>query len=162
MTTTPLLRNCQRRLALAWYTLSACVIGLIAVQIQTGVGDSASWTWLSPHIIPSLSLITGAVIAAETRADEQKRVSPFLFRLGMAFSILYLLAILAVIVGATNSHSRIDALKRSDLYLGPVQGIVVALLGVFYVSTHHHDAASQRVAADKDLDPLPNQHENEV
>ncbi len=162
MTTSPLLRDCQRRLALAWYTLSACVIGLIAVQIQTGVADSASWTWLSPHIIPSLSLITGAVIAAETRADEQKHVSPFLFRLGMTFSVLYLLAILAIIIGATNSLPRIDALKRSDLYLGPVQGIVVALLGVFYVSTHHRDAASQRAAADKNVDRLQNKREDEV
>lgn len=132
------MERCQRTLATLWFV--AGVILLILLVVQTlgnhyGDKDNEAWGWLLPNLLPTLSLIIGALTAdAFGGGQKSKQVDAFIYRLALAVSAIYLLMVLLpVIAQPFVSYSPLDLLKRSNLWLGPLQGLVSATVGAFFV-----------------------------
>lgn len=133
------LAQCQRGLAVLWFAGGAPVFLVVFIQTLRDVyGDRTQdvWSWLLPTLLPTLLLITGVVAADALRgvpANPVILVDKFFYRLTAALSILYLLLVNAVFF--LRPFSPLDPLillQRASLFLGPLQGLVAAALGVFF------------------------------
>src|SRR3546814_9658350 len=100
----------------------------------------------------TLSVIVGMLVADRRAAGKGqdarqagKPVDDLFFRLGAGMSVLYLLLVaLSVLVQPLLPQATpLELMQRSNLWLGPLQGLTVATLGVFFRSqglTHRSDA----------------------
>jgi Na+/H+-dicarboxylate symporter len=132
------LDQCRRNLAIVWFLGGGILFALLVVQTlgnHYGEEDREAWGWLLPNIMPTLSLIIGALVAEAVSSNStEKLADDFLYRMSLALSIIYLLLVLLPVVAQPfTSSSPMDALKRSNLWLGPLQGLVSASLGAFFI-----------------------------
>ena len=130
--------RCKRKLAFLWFTGSGILFLVVILQTmfgRFGKQSGEAWSWLLPTIIPALSLMLGVfVIDALGKGIERKTVDRFLFRLTYSLSAVYLVLIaLTIFIRPFTSFSPIELMKQSNFWLGPLQGIVTASLGVFFV-----------------------------
>jgi len=95
-----------------------------------------AWAWFIPTIIPTLSLIIGVLVAdALHPEDKDKTIDPFIFRLALSFSIIYLLLVLmSILIQPFTSLSPLEIFDKSNLWLGPIQGLTSGMLGAFFVN----------------------------
>ena len=128
----------KRRLAVIW--LTGFGIGFFILLIQTfsgmyGANVSRAWEWFLPNVLPSLSLIVGA-LTMET-GNTQTPVSnerKFAFRVCTILSIAYILTVLSVIfLQPFSSFYPLDLMRQSNLWLAPFQGLVTASIGVMFL-----------------------------
>ena len=62
------------------------------------------------------------------------RVDSFMYRLSLILSIVYLLVVvLSIVVHPYSKLMAIDFLIQSNLWIAPLQGLVAAILGAFFV-----------------------------
>jgi len=134
------MRSCQKRLFLLWLLLAGgifvLVVGQSVIGDQYGKDDQLEkvWGWLLPTIMPTLSLIVAVLAAGALLGKQNERpVDPFFYRTTMAFSTVYLLIVLAVIVARTDTTEALALMQKSNLFLGPFQGLVSASMGIFFV-----------------------------
>lgn len=137
------MRAAKWRLATLWLSGSGVIALILVGQSLAGYYEPRSgdaWAWFLPTVMPTLSLIV-AVLAADYRApsapDTQGHVvEPKMLRLGIALSSLYLLLVaLSILVQPFLSETApLVLMQRSNLWLGPFQGLVAAVLGVFFQS----------------------------
>lgn len=129
---------CQRRLATIWFVGCSLVFVLVLVQSILGkYGNEVerAWSWFLPTIIPTLSLIVGAVTYEARRPQTTATVDRFFFRISMGFSLAYLLLVLVTLLLQPFSNmTPLELMDISNLWLGPVQGFVGIALGAFFVS----------------------------
>ncbi len=129
--------TCKRRLAALWFGGAATLFLLLIVQSTLGrYADRTSdaWSWFLPTIMPTLSLIIGVLVIDAVGRSVAANADRFLFRLTLGISTCYLLAVLLVIVMQPFSELEpIDLMNQSNLWLGPLQGLVAAALGAFFV-----------------------------
>jgi hypothetical protein len=134
------LAACQRRLAVALYAGAAPVFLVVFVQTLRDVyGERTQevWAWLLPTILPTLLLITGVVAAQALRPRDPHAptVDRFFYRLTLGITIAYLLLVNAVFfLRPFSPLSPLGLLQRASLFLGPLQGLLDAALGVFFSS----------------------------
>jgi hypothetical protein len=128
----------QGRLASVWFAGAALVFTLVLVQTLAGkYGDRAgtAWGWLMPAILPTLSLITGAIAYNASRPKRDITVNRLAYRVALGLSIFYLLLLLTtLLVEPLIPVTPLQILEMSDFWLGPVQGLVGLSLGAFFVS----------------------------
>jgi hypothetical protein len=131
-------------LAGIWFAGAGLCFVVLIGQSQAGVFDSdvgGVWGWFLPTVMPTLSLIVGALVAdyrkvpAGSREANKSAASP-VFWLGAALSGLYLLLLgLAIVMPSFQVEAAPLALmQRSNFWLGPLQGLCVAALGFFFQS----------------------------
>lgn len=132
------LAACQRRLAAIWLPACALLSLLLVGQSVFGkYGDESgkAWGWFLPTVLPTLSLIVGAVAYSAKQPDTPDTVDEFAYRLSLGLSIFYLLLVAAVpVVQPLSGLPPFRLMEISSLWLGPVQGLVGLALGVFFVS----------------------------
>jgi membrane protease YdiL (CAAX protease family) len=132
------MERCQRNLAILWFVGGGILLILLVIQTMGNHyldKDNEAWGWLLPNLLPTLSLIIG-VLMADTfgRGSKGKQVDTFVYRLALAVSVVYLLLVLLPILAQpVVSYAPLDLLKRSNLWLGPLQGLVSATIGAFFV-----------------------------
>jgi len=129
---------CKRRLATVWFGGAGIVFLLVLLQSLFGrYGDEVTqaWGWLLSSVMPTLSLIIGVlVLDAVQRADVTRTIDAFLFRLTVWLSLAYLLAVFLVVVLTPFSDlGPIQLMTKLNVVLGPVQGLVAAAMGAFFV-----------------------------
>lgn len=129
--------RCKRRLATAWF-LGAGVIFFV-VYLQTifgryGEKTTEVWSWLMPTIIPTLSLAIGVLVMdALGKGAKIARADEFLFRLTLAISCAYLIAVLLLfLLQPFTDVPPLQLMQQSNLWLGPFQGLVAAGMGAFF------------------------------
>lgn len=132
--------TCRKRLALLWFSGGFVIFVLLVAQSISGkYGEEASqvWSWFLPTIMPTLSLIVGVLVVDLTGGqDPEKKVDRFIFRLAFGLSLFYLLLVLSTLmVQPFTTFAWTELLKRSNLWLGPIQGLVAAALGAFFVKS---------------------------
>ena len=134
------MRTCQRRLATLW--LVACGIAFLLLVLQTIFGKydgqaDAAWGWLLPSVMPTLSLIIGVlVVDSQGVASAQRTADRFMFRVAFGLSAAYLLVVLTIILAHPLTQlPALELMRQSNLYLGPLQGLVAAALGAFFIKT---------------------------
>ena len=118
------------------------------------------WGWLLPNVVPTLSLMLGVFAAASLReqveTDAMKVRSNFA-KLAVALSLFHLLAVTAMICAypfagtlAGKPVRSMALFETSNLWLGPLQGLVAAVIGaLFFSRTCKSDSQSTGNSADE-------------
>jgi hypothetical protein len=137
------LEHARSSLLLIWMVGGGILFLILTVQSILGrYGDKvqAVWSWFIPEIVPTISLMIG-VLGARALApasDDGKVVRVFFFQLSRGLSIFYLTVLLLTIgLEPLTKIQAIDLYTMSNYWLGPIQGLVVAALGVLFVSREH-------------------------
>jgi len=132
----------RSRLAVVW--LGGATIILLVLVLQSLLGHYCDkvqevWGWLLPTLTPTLGLIVTVLgyTALDPKALEAVVRRSF-FIMSLWLSVLYLILVLVVIliqpfVGA-DCVKAVELMRMSNLWLGPVQGLVASALGVLFVS----------------------------
>lgn len=132
------LDRARKRIALLWFLLSGVSFLLVLALTVTGFYGSEFgwvWNWFLPTVVPSLSLVVGVLVAEAFRSDKRPQtVDKFLYRMAWWFSLAYLLLVLGMLLAqpvvTITPHA---LLADSHLWLVPLQGLVSASLGAFFV-----------------------------
>jgi hypothetical protein len=142
MTSTKLQWNkCKWRLAVLWLASGGVVFSLLLAMSIMGKFDAdlqEAWGWFLTNMMPNLSLIVG-VLVTETGAafsKRQKSVNSSYFWLAYILSAFYIVVVIFTLVSTSAplaDHRGIAMLHLSNLWLGPLQGLASAALGIFYV-----------------------------
>jgi hypothetical protein len=138
-------------LAILWFfgagvMFIALIVMSAGSKFAVGSVDKSSdvWGWLLPHLVPTLSLIVS--VLASTAVDrggpamEEPTVRKTFHRLTMGMSAFYLFLILVAILSSEYIQERhsddkftvVDAMKSSNLWLLPLQGVVVLCIGTLF------------------------------
>ncbi len=131
-------KACRRWLAILWFAF--CLVLLIVLVLQSifdRFGDRVedAWSWFLPTIMPTLSLIVGVFVLDVTSGrGAENKVDPFFFWLAFLLSTVYLaLVATTLFLQPFTGVPLLDLMKLSNLWLGPLQGLVAAALGAFFV-----------------------------
>lgn len=132
------------RMRLAWVWLGGGGLILIILVVQSLLhvyGDltQEAWGWFLPTLMPTLGMIiTVLTYTALDPLTLGSVVRKTFVYIALALSAVYLVLVLLTIVmqpfAAQNAAERVGLMRTSNLWLGPVQGIVASALGVLFVS----------------------------
>lgn len=141
-----------------WLGGAGLVFLILVVQSLVGRYGSQSedaWAWYLPTVMPTLSLIIGvlatdfrvaatanatAAASATTTTANDAKVLPVSARgllwLGVGLSVFYLLLVAVTILAQPflQDVSPIELMHRSNLWLGPLQGLTAGVLAAFFRS----------------------------
>lgn len=143
-----------------WLGGAGLVFLILVVQSLVGRYGSQSedaWAWYLPTVMPTLSLIIGVLatdfrIAATANATAaagaattttiatDAKILPVSARgllwLGVGLSVFYLLLVAVTILAQPflQGVSPIELMHRSNLWLGPLQGLTAGVLAAFFRS----------------------------
>ena len=93
------------------------------------------WAWALPTMMPTLLLMIG-VHAGEALSPnkEDRDITRFFFGLTLATSAFYILIVmLTILLAPFSSSAPLALMEKSNLWLGPLQGLAAGTFGVFYV-----------------------------
>lgn len=129
----------KKRLAIIWFIGSGLLIITVIFQSVFGrYGEKidTAWGWLLPTIMPTVSLITGVLTSdAMGWSDMSAKVNPFVVRVAIWLSIAYIIVVsLTIFLSPFSSINQIELMEKSNLWLAPFQGIVIAVVGAFFVN----------------------------
>ena len=129
--------QCQQRLAVVWFLGSALVLILMLGQTiggKYGTQYPKAWSWFLPTVLPTLSLIVGA-LAHDARRQTAATVNRFAYQMSLALSLFYLLLVVGtILLQPLAMMNPLELLSTSHLWLGPLQGLIGISLGVFFGS----------------------------
>ena len=130
--------KCKRRLGTLWFVGAGLVFFLLLFQSLLGhYGENVEepWGWFLPTILPTLSLIIGVLVMdALGKGIKTMMVDRFMFRLALGLSAAYLVVVsLTILMQPFSALNPVDLMKQSNLWLGPIQGLVSAAIGAFFV-----------------------------
>lgn len=141
------LEKARYRLARLWF-IGVGIIFLLLVA-QSSFGDiyegrlEEVWSWALPTVIPTLSLLlsvlgANAIVQVNDSNADTGMVRRSFYSIAYWLSVFYLLLILATIllqpINPSEKFTAVDFLKRSQLWLSPVQGIVISAMGILFFS----------------------------
>lgn len=126
-------------LAGVWLSGAAVVFAILVTQSLVGrYGSHAdeAWAWYLPTVMPTLSLIVGTlVVDSRNPAAAGDATAPGgLLWLALGLSVFYLLlvAVSVLVQPLLQQMDPIELMHRSNLWLGPLQGLTVGALAAFF------------------------------
>jgi hypothetical protein len=132
----------RKRLAVLWFAGAGVVFLTLLAQTLAGrFADKAeqAWGWMLPTVVPTLSLIVGVLAISARRpapsepAPSDGTVDPFFYRLSWWLSAVYLATVAATLFAQPlTAWPPLELMQRSNLWLGPMQGLVAASLAAFF------------------------------
>jgi hypothetical protein len=133
------MKKYKRYLAAVWFCGSGLTFFILMVQSLNGRYEGKEgevWGWFLPSVMPTLSLIAGVLVMdALGKGIQPLRADGFLFRLALGLSIAYLVTVLStVLMQPFSVVLPLEMMKKSHLWLGPMQGLVAASLSAFFVN----------------------------
>ena len=130
------------KLARVWLGGGGAIFLILVVQsLLHTYGDltQEAWGWFLPTLMPSLGMIV--TVLTYTALDPLMTgsvVRKTFASIAMWLSILYLLTVsLTILIQPFASKDSVEAvglMRTSNLWLGPLQGLVASALGVLFVS----------------------------
>jgi hypothetical protein len=129
------------RLSLAriWLIGAGVIVIIVVLQSLLGhFGDKTqdAWGWLLPTVMPSLAMIL-TVLGYTALEPEMSNsvVRTSFYGIAKWLSVAYLfLIILTIIIEPFTRRTPTELMSLSNLWLGPMQGLVASSLGVLFVS----------------------------
>ena len=140
------LDNVRNRLAWIWIIGFCLIVVIMVVQSLLNVyKDSTAdmtqeaWSWLLPTLMPSVGLIITvltytALDPLMTGSVVRKSFVPIAVGISIFYLVLVLLTILAQPISAHSPKEAVAAMHTSNLWLGPIQGLVASAIGVLFAS----------------------------
>jgi hypothetical protein len=92
-----------------------------------------AWEWFLPNLMPTLTLVGAAAYAGKATYTREGEGETILFSLCLAVSLLYLFLVADALLSLQASTATIEDLRRSNLWLGPLQALATSLLGYFFI-----------------------------
>jgi len=134
---TMLMSQCKRRLATLWFLGAGAIFFVVYLQtVFNRYGDKTNevWSWILPTIMPTLSLAIGVLVMdALGKGAKVVRIDKFLFNLTFWLCAAYLASVLLLfLLQPLSQVDTMQLLQRSNLWLGPFQGLVAAGMGAFF------------------------------
>lgn len=129
----------RKKLATLWFIGGGIVFAVLFIQTITGFYEPKTndvWNWMLPNVMPTLSLVV-AVLAADSMGKTARitKIDAFMYRLALALSGVYLMVIAVILlIGRWSAQPPLELMAGSNIWLGPVQGVVSAALAVFFVT----------------------------
>ncbi len=142
--------TCQRQLAALWFVGAAVLFALLLASTSRLMmypgGLEEAWGWFSQTVLPTLALIVGVLVTeSRDQASRGRKADYFLYRLAYALSIAYLLVVMLTALGQPFFTVMPGPwFKRSNLWVGVLQGLVSASLGAFFVKSGGASAPTRR------------------
>ena len=132
----------RTRLAIIWLSGTGLIVAIMAAESMGGnLGDSSQsvWGWLMPTIMPTIGTIVSTLAATALLQDSStSEVRRSFSVLAEGLSIFYLVLIFSLILFresiSTDTHTWLEKLRMSNLWLGPLQGVVSSALAVVFLS----------------------------
>lgn len=129
------------RLATLWFVLGALILVIVFVQTlfdKFGSRSDEVWNWLLPTVMPSLTLITGVIVADAHAGATARRVGRRYYYFALGISGFYLALVLSIlvlepVVYASTGSNMFDLIDRTGILLGPLQGLATTALGIFFL-----------------------------
>jgi hypothetical protein len=143
------LETARWRLAMVWFPSCGLIFLIMIAQSIGGAYGSElgrAWGWVLPTFLPTLALMISVFAADALSPPATGAGGPVVrrafARLATALSVFYILAILVALLaqpiygsyvgGADPTSARLDLLETSNLWLAPLQSLVVAAIGVLF------------------------------
>lgn len=150
----------KRHLATLWFIGSGALFFLVLVQTSLNVyGDKNGevFTWLLPTIMPSLSLVVGALVLDWAKGQHAvPPLSSYLFQATFWLSAGYLASVLAVfLLRPLSTLEPIQILRQANIWLGPFQGLVSATMGAFFSNSAQERTTSGTTPESGQEQPSP-------
>jgi hypothetical protein len=132
-------RGAKLRLSIGWMAaLAPLVVILVLRQLDGFYGDDPKdvWSWFSQFVLPALTLLGSAWTVSASPNDQKPIDNPTVFWIATALSVFYLV-LLYVVIGnqASSSQPWAEQFKQSALFLGIFQGLVIGVLGKFFIES---------------------------
>jgi hypothetical protein len=139
------------RLAAVWFIgtgLVLCLVILQSIMNRFGSRTQEAWEWLLPTIMPTLGMIlSGLVCTAFDPLSSGVFVRRSFYQVAVWLSAFYqALILLTILLQPFSDIDPIDLMHRSNLWLGPIQGLVGVALGVLFVSKQQRADGKNEVA----------------
>lgn len=137
----------RQKLALTglWWVWGLGLFALLAmISYQPAIfGDDAdaAWQWFLPNITPTMMLVGAVAYVQRAGARVTAKARNPLFLIAVAVSIFYLFALTVAICSVFYSADPLAIMRKSGLWLGPLQGLTASFLGIFFAATPDADAA---------------------
>jgi len=124
-------------LTMLWWGWGLLLLLLLAaLSSQSAIfGDKAAdaWQWFLPNLTPTLLLVGAAAYAKKVPDQVDLTVMKPLFLIALVVSATYLLLLTISLIGVLFTTDPLAWLSKSNLWLGPLQGLAASALGVFFV-----------------------------
>lgn len=130
----------KKNMAILWLIFAAMIFTIFIIMTFTKFQnyDQTAWNWLLPSLLPTLSLIIGVLVTdSSSKTDLDVTVGRFYYIIAMGCSVFYLTLLLGLILLHSEMSIDIETMfKRSNIFLGPLQGLVSASIGIFYYKSN--------------------------
>ena len=141
------LETARWRLAAIWFPSCGIIfLIMIAQSIGGAYGDELqrAWSWALPNFLPTLALMLSVFAADALRpaGESETLVRRNFAFLSLCVSIFYVVVILISLLAqpifgtyadtSDQVAARLELLETSNLWLGPLQSLVVAAIGVLF------------------------------
>lgn len=133
-------RGAKLWLSVGWtVAMAPLVIILILRQLDGFYGNDAKevWSWFSQFVLPALTLLAGAWTVAASSSEQKQIDNTVVFWIAAAMSIFYIV-LLYVVIGKqpTSPLPWQEQFRQSALFLGIIQGLVIGVLGKFFIESN--------------------------
>jgi DMSO reductase anchor subunit len=126
---------CQQRLAALWLAMFVLtLLEILATAASYGSQTDTVWKWYFPSVLPTVTLVVGAIAGSARRPISSGTVRRFAYRTALLLSVVYLLTVAGIPVSHSDAADRLAAMRASPSYLVPFQSVVAVALGAFFGS----------------------------
>ena len=126
-------------LAKLWFAGALSIALILIVQSLLGKYETdvqEVWGWVLPTLMPSLGMILA--VLSYTALDQTLRAAAVrrsFYEISRWLSLVYLLIVLlTILIQPFASNRPVELMRMSNLWLGPLQGLIGSALGVLFVS----------------------------
>lgn len=133
------LDNVRTILATIWLIGTFGIALIIILQSLLGKYDGVVqdvWSWFLPTVMPTLSMIiTVLAYTAMDHTYQKAIVRTDFYKVAVSLSGAYLFVVaLTILIQPFTKYSPLELMTISNLWLGPMQSLVAACLGILFVS----------------------------
>lgn len=131
-------RGAKSWLSLGWLiAVGPLMFILVARQLNGFFGSDPKdvWNWFSQFVLPALTLLGGAWAVSASPNDQKQIDNPMVFWVAAVLSAFYLALLYMVVGSQTGASQPLAQLKDSALFLGILQGLVIGVLGKFFIES---------------------------
>jgi hypothetical protein len=142
------LEDARNTLARIWLAGGGAAFLLLAVQSILGKYEGQMqevWSWFVPTVLPTISLMLGVIGAgalAETTDEKWVKVSYYDISKYLSAFYLAILALTLLLQPFTDKPP-MQLYTLTNYWMGPLQGMVVGVLGILFTSQEQKRAAKE-------------------
>ncbi|NIY73461.1 hypothetical protein HCZ30_13600 [Marivivens donghaensis] len=149
------IEKARYQLATIWFAAFGLIFLCLIVMTSTprlGAESARIWNWALPNFVPTLGLMTSVLGASaiQSKRSKEQKVRRAFCRLAVGISVFYVLVLLLVLlmpsinwwmgVETPTGPKIVSHLENSTIFMGPLQGIVIAAMGFLFFVREDSDA----------------------